>query len=196
MSIAIAGDPRRFSIITIAEGNGRAPAWTSRLHWPRLGDDHLALEVEGADERAIWAARLDDAVLRADRAVLLVAEGLGCVATSWWARLSPRHYVDRVAGAVLIDPADASADRPGGALFASPDVRLPFASVVLDGRGDGSADALVASWGSQRLAGTRQRTRVETPWRQATRLIGRLTSAVVERDVARARALRGLRLVE
>ena len=116
MSTAVLPMPSRFSIITIAAPGVEAPAWNARLRWPSFGDDHVALDHEG--RRSIWAAQLDAAVMRADRAVVLVAEGIGCHAASWWARLTPRSYVSRVAGALMFDPPaegarDLCPDRPG-----------------------------------------------------------------------------------
>lgn len=185
MSTAVLPMPSRFSIITIAAPDVTAPAWHARLRWPSQGDEHVTLD-SGA-RRGIWAAQLDAAVMRADRAVVLVAEGIGCHAASWWARLSPAGYVGRVAGALLFDPPGDG----GGAKddYASPAIALPFPSLVLaDSSGAPPADA-IEGWGSRLIDGHRQRQGELRPWRSAQRLVERVTAKVIERDVERVFAL-------
>lgn len=193
MTLALAPAPHRFSVITISES--RTPVWSERFGWPAFGDTHLSLDPNG--NRSILAAQLDNAVLRADRAVLLVAEGLGCFAASWWARLSPSHYVERVAGALLFDPETAEAAAEKRKLFASPRTALPFPSMVVTDRLPGSDPAdfapLAQSWGSRLLAGSRHRAAEVFAWRSAQRLVERLTASVVARDIERGLALRGER---
>ena len=188
MTIAAPLVPDRFSIITIAASGAQSPAWNARLRWPSYGDEHVALD-DGA-RRGIWAAQLDAAVMRADRAVVLVAEGLGCHAASWWARLSPRAYVSRVAGALLFDPAEGG----GGPrdVFASPAVALPFPSLVLAGDAATAPASAIDGWGARLIAGHRQRADEQRPWRTAQRLIGRVTARMVDRDVERVLALNPL----
>lgn len=185
MSTAVLPMPSRFSIITIAAPGVEALAWNARLRWPSFGDDHVALDHEG--RRSIWAAQLDAAVMRADRAVVLVAEGIGCHAASWWARLTPRSYVSRVAGALMFDPpAEGARDREA---FASPAVALPFPSLVLAGERTTLPEGAIDSWGSRLIDGHRQREGDLRPWRSAQRLIERVTARVIERDVQRVLAL-------
>lgn len=172
------------SIITISGSDGD-PAWTRRLRWPGAGDDHVTLA--GADRR-LWASRLDAAVLRAERPALLVAEGIGCFAASCWARLSPSHYVSRVAGAVLFDPRRAEDGR-----FASPASDLPFPTVVVgaDRARDDLSAALGDRWGSHYVDAARERL-APVGWVAARRLMLRLTQRVVDHDLDQAAALRGL----
>ena len=186
MTLALAPAPNRFSVITISESAN--PAWSERFGWPAFGDTHLALDPYA--NRSILAAQIDNAVLRADRAVLFVAEGLGCFAASWWARLSPSHYVEQVAGALLFDP--EAANEPDR--FASPRTALPFPSMVVADRLPGSDPAdfepFAQSWGSRLIAGNRHRAAEVSAWRSAQRLVGRLTASVVARDIERGLALR------
>lgn len=192
MTLSLAIDRDAFSIITIADRGVRSPAWHDRMRWPSAGDSHLALSLDRDSQRSIWAAQLDSAVMAADRAVLLVAEGIGCFATAWWARLSPAHYVSRVAGAVLFDPGPEPVGEHGRP-FAAPPVRLPFPSVVLAGADDDTR-SLAHGWGSRMIAGTRQRDGDQPAWRTAQRLMRRMTAGFVERDVERMMAIRsGLR---
>jgi hypothetical protein len=185
MTFAAAIAPDRFSIITIAAPGVEAPAWNARLRWPRHGDEHVALD-DGA-RRGIWAAQLDAAVMRADRAVVLVAEGIGCHAASWWARLTPKDYVSRVAGALLFDPAETGGGRRDA--FASPAVALPFPSLVLTGDAASAPATAIDGWGARLLDGRRQRDGEQRAWGSAQRLIGRFTAKLVERDVERVLAL-------
>lgn len=191
MTLALAPASNRFSVVTISESE--TPAWSARFGWPAFGDAHLTLDPNG--NRSILAAQLDHAVLRADRAVLFVAEGLGCFATSWWARLSPSHYVERVAGALLFDPETGEDRADKRDLFASPRTALPFPSMVVADRLPGSDPADFApfaqSWGSRLIAANRHRAAEVSAWRSAQRLVGRLTASVVARDIERGMALRG-----
>lgn len=183
MSTAIV--PDRFSIITIAAPDVVSPAWNARLRWPSHGDEHVALDT--GERRAIWAAQLDAAVMQADRAVILIAEGIGCHAASWWARLSPGSYVSRVAGALLFDPpAQGGGDRE---VFASPAIALPFPSLVLAGDAARAPADAIGGWGSRLIDGRRQRQGDQQAWRSAQRLVERITAKVVERDVQRVFAL-------
>lgn len=185
MTTAVLSVPNRFSIITIAAPGVESPAWNARLRWPSFGDQHVALD--DGSRRGIWAAQLDAAVMRADRAVVLVAEGIGCHAASWWARLSPANYVSRVAGALLFDPpAEGAGDREA---FASPQIALPFPSLVLAGDASLARGESIDSWGSRLLDGHRQREGDLRPWRSAQRLVERVTARVIERDVERVFAL-------
>lgn len=176
-----------FSIITLPMAMTREQAdrtlpWEHLFAWPRQGDVQLAFDDRSREARDLWATRLDHAVAQADKAVLLVAEGAACLASIWWARLSPSHYVSKVAGALFFHPPAAGAlDRQGGQLFASPDAALPFPSLVADGSVHGPALA--------RLCGGRVlEAPVDAPastgmWRQAQRLIERLSAGVVEQDL-------------
>jgi predicted alpha/beta hydrolase family esterase len=178
-------DLDRFSIVTIFGAATQRPAWQTMFGWPVDGAQAVPLDVRSAADRTRWAARLDDAVRGADRAVLLVADGLGCAASAWWARLSPADYVARIAGAILLAPGSGDRD----ALFDSPQTRLPFPSLVIQS-GDAAIGPAAEDWGSHLVVNGRDRQREDRPvaWRQAQQLFLRLTGHVVEQDVNRARA--------
>lgn len=185
-----------FSIITLplaGKPDGeRVMPWEDLFAWPRRGDVQLAFDGGSREARDIWATRLDHAVGHADKAVLLVAEGAACLASIWWARLSPSHYVAKVAGALFFHPPSADAlDRQGGQLFASPDAALPFPSLVVDGAMHGSA--LAAMCGGGLLKPPRAAPAPTGMWRQAQRLIERFSAGVVEQDL---RVLRTLGIAE
>lgn len=181
-----------FSVVTLVDRDRLAP-WETLFDWPRLGQDHLELSLDTLTQRNLWAARLDEAVIAADRAVLLLASGASCAAAAWWARLSPRPYVSRIAGAFLFAPAgDGTGDDADGTMLASPDTPLPFPSVIVDGDEAIAGErlrTLADGWGSRIV---RRPDRARHPagppaWRHAQRLFLRLSAGVVARDVRLAR---------
>jgi uncharacterized protein len=173
MDLALPALADRFSIVTLAER--RVPAWSRLLEWPAAGAGHVPVRARRLSDRNLLAARIDRAVLDADRAVLFVAEGAGCFAAAWWARLSPADYVGRVAGALFFEPSGKDEAR-----FASPRVTLPFPSVVV---GDRKVRALGDGWGSSVIDDE------EGPLHRAQRAVQRFTAAIVERDVGRGERL-------
>jgi predicted alpha/beta hydrolase family esterase len=179
----------RFAVITVAEGTRPAAAWQTLFGWPASGHQAVPLTVRSTADRKRWAAQLDAAIRAADRQVLLVAEGLGCAASAWWARLSPRHDVARVAGALLFAPQTATPD-----LFASPRDALPFPSLVIrPGGAQADLERVTREWGSGLMDTRLTRDVRGTPaWRHAQRLFLRVTKAVAEHEVARGAALIGL----
>ncbi len=156
---------------------------------------HVPYRARTLSERNLLGARLDSAVTRAEGAVLLVAEGAGCFATAWWARLSPASYVSRVAGALFFDPIEEGESVETLLdTFASPRTRLPFPSIVL-GRDDrrslvaARVRALADAWGSGVIAGSR--SDAAGPLRRTRGIIERFTAGVVAREVRTHRALVG-----
>jgi predicted alpha/beta hydrolase family esterase len=183
-----------FSVITTGERK-QAPSWKSLLNLPQFGDAHIDYAADTDAQRNLWATRLDEAVRQAERPVLLVASGASCFATVWWARLSPRGYVSRVAGALLFNPIDPAIMDAAGR-FASPRTALPFPSAVVERttrRGELKAQvlALAEGWGSGLLDVSADQDRLETggAWQHAHALLARATARVVERRMRAADAL-------
>jgi predicted alpha/beta hydrolase family esterase len=185
-----------FSVVTTADRGTRSPPWKLLRDWPKFGDTHVDYASDTAAQRNLWAARLDEAVLRAGKPVLLIASGESCFATVWWARLSPASYVSRVAGALLFTPLQYHAPAEDVLdKFASPRAALPFPSAIIVGarsRGtrDGRILALAEGWGS-RLAedGDAMDVAGTGAWQQAHRAVMRLTAHVVEGKMRVAEAL-------
>ena len=177
------------SIITLPMAGREGPLpWETSFAWPRSGDVQLPFHGENRDARNVWASRLDQAVAQADRAVLLVAENAAGLAAIWWARLSPSQYVDKVAGALLFHPPSVDLlDRSSGQLFASPDSALPFPSLIVDPADHGGA--LARSCGGHLLHAPATPPLATGMWRQAQRLIERLSDGVVEQDLRLLRTL-------
>ncbi|MEZ0242352.1 MAG: alpha/beta hydrolase [Sphingomonas sp.] len=172
-----------FSIVTTGDGRARK----SLLDWPKLGATHVDYAADTPAQRNLWAVRLDEAVRRADKPVLLVADGESCFATAWWARLSPASYVARVAGALLFAPHE----RGDPARFASPRGSLPFPSTVIDrsARLDRRTLAIAQGWGSELLERGWESPGDASGWQQAQALMTRLTAHIVERRMRVADAL-------
>lgn len=171
--VAIAAS--RCSVLALSDGPP-PPALGEAIN--RLRATLLPLGRQTDADRNLLGARIDRFVGEADRQVILLAHGAGCRAAAWWARLSPSHYVQRVAGAILVAPtADVGADR-----FASPATLLPFRSVTVDRSSE--IEALAREWGSELLA-------PETAVRGGglLGLIERLSGAVVAHDVRTAEKL-------
>jgi predicted alpha/beta hydrolase family esterase len=184
--------PGGFSIVTIAEGG--PSAWSTLFDSGRQPDAHIPFKARTPAERNMLAARLDSAVMQADHAVLVLAQGAACFATAWWARLSPASYVSRVAGALFFEPIEKDEHSVGNLLdtFASPRSALPFPSIVLGGE---SAQAglrphvrsLAESWGSRVVIGGH--AGIDSPLSRTRRAIERFTANMVERDMRVADAL-------
>lgn len=192
MTMIAAANGNLFSVIT----TGAPPPLALRtlLGLPPRGETHLDYAAATDTQRNIWATHLDQAVLRAEKPVLLVASGASCFATAWWARLSPGDYVSRIAGALLFDPLERDDEPELQARFASPRIALPFPSVVLGGRRtSGQASertmALAEDWGSgvARFPGFARRAGAQ--WRVAHDAVTRATARIVERRMRVADAL-------
>lgn len=143
--------PDRFDILQIFDRGERPPEWARELL-----DNAARIEIgeRGGGSRNVWATQLDEAVRHAERPVLLVAHGVGCLALAWWAKLSPAPYVERVAAALLVRPAEGPAHARE---FARPKTLFPFPSVVIDRGDDRQATAqamdFAASCGSRFIHG-------------------------------------------
>ncbi|WP_213981136.1 alpha/beta hydrolase [Sphingomonas sp. dw_22] len=184
--------PGGFSIVTIAEG--RPSAWGALFESGPQPDAHIPFKARTTAERNVLAAKLDAAVMQADRAVLLLAQGAGCFATAWWARLSPTSYVSRVAGALFFEPIEKDEGSVDGLLdtFASPRSALPFPSIVLGGETVRAGlrpqvRSLAESWGSRVVIGGH--AAIDSPLSRTRRAIERFTANMVERDMRVADAL-------
>ncbi len=99
-----------------------------------------------------WALQLDRSFARRERPAVILARGVACLAVAWWAQLSPRSYMTRIAGAVLVSPLSMNFGQESIAAQArlGPATRLPFASVVVNA-GYPFVEpvlALADSWGS------------------------------------------------
>lgn len=131
-------------------------------HWQSLWESkrsncRVELGMWDAPHRNTWVSKLNLAIRRADRPVVLVAHGLGCLAAAWWADYERPGFGSPVLGALLVAPPDVN--HPGRdprlARFGScPRQPLPFPSFLVVSHDDPfgsyrSARALARDWGSR-----------------------------------------------
>lgn len=105
--------------------------------------------------RNTWVNKINLAVHRSDRPVLLVAHSLGCLAVAWWAEFE-KPADGKVLGALLVAPPDVEVrpiDRRLTRFAPFPQGELPFPSILVASRNDpymgiGQARQLARIWGS------------------------------------------------
>ena len=145
-------------VLTVPGLDGSGPT-----HWQTLWEerDARARRVEMGDwtkpNRNMWVNRLNLAIHRANRPVILVAHSLSCLTVAWWAHYEQPAYGDPVIGALLVAPPDVDGPLREPRLhgFApTPLGPLPFPSMVVASRDDpwGSLDhseRLATFWGSR-----------------------------------------------
>lgn len=136
--------------------------------------------------RNTWVNKLNLAIHRAGRPVVLAAHSLGCLTVAWWAEYEQPGPDSMVLGALLVAPPDV--DRPGidprlARFAASPRSRLPFSSALVASRTDpfctpAEARRMARDWGSRFIdAGDAGHINVASghgEWRAGERLLGGL----------------------
>jgi predicted alpha/beta hydrolase family esterase len=138
-----------FLMVTLA--GDRAPNWPS----PSRDDVRtLTLDMSHKHHRGFWAMQLDEATRGTREPRVVVARGLACLAVVRWAQLSPKSYIENIAGAVLFSPLSFTPAQAtlAQALQPSPTLPLPFRSTVVEHRASPLIEhllALVDSWGSR-----------------------------------------------
>jgi uncharacterized protein len=143
-------------VLIVPEADNDGPEHWQSL-WQRKRADCRGIDLGMWDNphRNTWVNKLNLAIHRADRPVVLVAHGLGCLAVAWWAEYERPAFGHPVVGALLVAPPDV--DRPGRdarlARFGACSRQvLPFASFLVASHDDplGSyrtARALARDWG-------------------------------------------------
>lgn len=107
--------------------------------------------------RNTWINRLNLAVHRAGRPVVLVAHSLGCMLTAWWAKFEQPGWSTPVIGAMLVAPPEVDffpRDERLSNFAPAPSDPLPFPSLVVASRNDpwigfSTAKLLARQWGSR-----------------------------------------------
>lgn len=131
--------------------------WQTR--WESERDDCRRVELGRWSDpiRNLWVNRLNLALQRATRPVVLVAHSLGCHAVAWWAEYERPGFGDPVVGALLVAPPDVDdpATDPRLRRFApTPESELPFPTILAASRDDpwlpiGKARRLARTWGAR-----------------------------------------------
>ncbi|MFC0683661.1 RBBP9/YdeN family alpha/beta hydrolase [Novosphingobium clariflavum] len=145
-------------ILLIPGLDGSGPGhWQRR--WSEEMDDAQMVDLGLWEKphRNTWINRLNLAVQRAGRPVVLVAHSLGCLLTAWWAKFEQPGWSSPVVGALLVAPPEVDFfprdDRLNG--FApTPADALPFPSILVASRNDPwigfpTAQLLAKQWGSE-----------------------------------------------
>lgn len=182
-----AGSAQRPLVLTIPGLDGSCPRhWQSR--WERT--DAAIERVDMGDwshpNRNLWVNRLNLAVHRASRPLVLVAHSLGCLAVAWWVLYEQPAWCERVVGALLVAPPDvdgAVADERLLPFAPTPLLPLPFPSILVASRDDPYArferlQRLAGFWGSDFVdAGARGHLNAQSrlgAWGEGRALLGRL----------------------
>ena len=134
------------------------PGWrdSGPGHWQSLWAEGLdgAVRVEQDDwvspRRESWVRAIGDLILAQDAPVVVAAHSLGCIAT---AHLQP-EVTARIAGALLVAPADPERRAALNDFAPVPYAKLPYRSVVVASSNDPFcpvrlAGAYARAWGSE-----------------------------------------------
>ena len=126
--------------------------WQSRWE-TRHGDKRVEQHDWKRPLRGDWQIQLEEAVLGADRPVVLAAHSLGCILVAWWAQRSRNTH--KVRGALLVAPGDVEREDlrqaiPGWTPIARQ--RLPFAAHLVAADNDPYCELarsrqMAADWG-------------------------------------------------
>lgn len=146
-------------ILTVPGLGSSGPA-----HWQSAWETSLGLDVARVElgswdnpHRNTWVNKLNLAIRRANRPVVLVAHSLGCLAVAWWVEYEALQEAHNVVGALLVAPPEVDEGEPDLRLarFAPvPRSVFPFPSIVVASRDDpwigfGRARGLAEAWGSR-----------------------------------------------
>jgi uncharacterized protein len=140
-------------------GNSGPGHWQTR--WEELlpGCHRIDLGLWDDPHRNTWVNKINLAIQRANRPVVLVAHSLGCHALAWWAHYEqPDSAAEggKVIGALLVAPPDVEEhplDRRLTRFAPVPDAPLPFRAVLAASRNDPympfhAARKLAQTWGA------------------------------------------------
>jgi predicted alpha/beta hydrolase family esterase len=132
-----AGEPL---ILLVAGLNGSGPDhW--QTHWEHELENCARVDLGSWDEpqRNAWVNRLNLAIHRAGRPVILVAHSLGCHVVAWWNEYERPTADGPVRGALLVAPPEVEGSAVDSRLARfAPVMRtaLPFRSIVAASRND------------------------------------------------------------
>lgn len=160
--------------------------WQTRWESQRDNCQKLDLGMWDEPHRNTWVNKLNLAIYRAERPVLLVGHGLGCLTIAWWAEYERPAADGPVIGALMIAPPDMarqSHDPRLGRFVSCPRSALPFPTYVVASANDPScplrsAIDLARDWDCRFTeAGAVGHLDADSPvgdWALGQRLLGRL----------------------
>lgn len=152
-SFAAGQDPL---ILTVPGLNNSGPGhWQTQWEQDLPNCHRVDLGLWDDPHRNTWVNKINLAVHKADRPVVLVAHSLGCLAVAWWAEFE-KPAEGKVLGALLVAPPDVEVrpiDRRLTRFAPFPHGELPFPSILVASRNDpymgiGQARNLARAWGS------------------------------------------------
>lgn len=181
-------EPTQEPLILLVPGlEGSGPGhWQRR--WAEEIDNCQIAELGSWDtpHRNTWINRLNLAVHRAGRPVILVAHSLGCILTAWWSKFEQPGLSFPVAGALLVAPPEVDffpRDERLTGFAPTPADALPFPSILVGSRNDPwigfeTAKGLAKRWGSDFVdAGNAGHINADSglgSWEDGKRLLARL----------------------
>lgn len=136
---SVARDP--LILIVPESAETRPDHWQDRWTRRRGNCQRLELGMWDKPHRNTWINKLNLAIYRAERPVLLVGHGLGCLTIAWWAEYERPAPNGPVIGALLVAPPDP--DHPGqdprlAKFVATPRQPLPFPAYLVASTNDPS----------------------------------------------------------
>lgn len=126
-------------------------------HWQSLWADSLPAARRVVEQnsrvaplRETWVGRLREAIEQAPGPVVVVAHGLGCIATAHL----PADVAGRIQGALLVAPTDPERQGVLADFAPVPHQRLPYRSILVASSNDPhcpvrTAGAYARAWGSE-----------------------------------------------
>lgn len=154
---AIASIHRNPAILLVPGLDGSGPdhwqsAWQRELPEASMVD----LGLWDNPHRNTWINKLNLAVHRAGKPVVIVAHSLGCLVAAWWAKFEQPGWAEPVTGALLVAPPEVDffpRDERVARFAPTPSDPLPFPSVIVGSRTDpwmtfDGARMLARRWGS------------------------------------------------
>lgn len=147
------------TVLLIPGWHGSGPDHWQQHWWRSLPNSALLHQQDWENpDLQDWVEQLEAAIaaLGQRQELLLVAHSLGCITVAHWAAQSSQRHLARIAGALLVAPADVERERVPAALarFAPiPDQTLPFPSILVGSENDTAASlpraaTLARVWGS------------------------------------------------
>lgn len=140
MAYASRRTPQNPLILMVPGLNNSGPDhWQTRWESELPDCERVDLGMWDHPHRNTWVNKLNLAIARAGRPVILVAHSLGCLTVAWWAEYEQPGPDSNVAGALLVAPPDV--DRPGldsrvARFGACPRQPLPFPAFLVASRND------------------------------------------------------------
>lgn len=145
-------------ILTVPGLGNSGPEHWQTLWEPQLPDClRVDLGMWDQPHRNTWVNKLNLAIHRAGRPVILVAHSLGCLTVAWWAKFEQPGEGHPVLGALLVAPPEVDffpVDERLAKFAPTPVEPLPFPSIFVASRNDPymgirAARRLARSWRSR-----------------------------------------------